>query len=120
MSAQTVYDRLSATAASHVAKTSGLEDAAAPGPFLVWIEGLVAQFLPMLINGCVPPAPTPAAAVADAANPRLIQRARLKFAIWRSVPDGETYQQIGQPVFDGLLAAGKTLTEADVAEVLSG
>lgn len=112
-----VYDKLKTIAATHVCKAIGIDPAApAASPIIDIIIQLLPIILPLILQ-CF--APKPAATVAN--NPGLLYRFRLRAIVRDAVPgmDPDT-AAIRDHVFNALLAAGKTVTEEDMAAVAAG
>lgn len=108
MSAQAVYDKLTSAAVATVP-----EDAKG-GAIIDLIIQLLPTLLPILIGCFAPPK-----AVEVAHNPGPFHQAVLDLHIYREMPDRATYRQLGPTIKKAVLAAGKALTETDIAELNS-
>lgn len=110
-----VYLRIATAVRDEVAKSPDLEYTASDTPWLDFIKELIGEYGPMLLKCFV----TPTAAAAEANKPGLMTRARLRLAVRRKLVDDDTVRMFGDPLFRSVVTVGKTLTEADFAEMAS-
>lgn len=108
-----VYMRWADGAQAELAKSPGLENVGADRPFLDMIVELFKELAPLLISCFV----SPARAAAEAQNPRLITRARLRLHLRNMLRDEDSVRAFGDPLFRAVLAVGRTATEQDFEEV---
>ena len=111
---QAVYDRLHTVIVSSLVKVKGMESAGVKGPFLDIIIALGPTIIPLLIN-CFS---GPKAAAGEANRPGLLSRLTLRRKIREALDggDGDTLAA-REHLFQACLAAGKTLTEEELATV---
>lgn len=107
--------RLAAVVVANLVKRKGLERLAEDTPWLDFIIDLIQQLLPILI-GCFS---TPALAGFELRKPGVLTRVRLRLAIRQKLDDRESIDLLAGPMFDAMLDAGKTVTDAEVAAAIA-
>lgn len=96
-----------------IIQRKGLEKLAEDTPWLDFISDLIQQLLPILI-GCFG-----ATTASELHRPGLLTRVRLRMAIRQSLGDRETIDLLAGPLFDAMLDAGDTVTDADIQAVMA-